>query len=312
MNIGIVPSQETIEELNTLQPHINLLVPFQRSKLKFYQEALPQFQVRGHTLLSANPINTFYLKSPILEKLQGMTTLEVEQYLLQDILEFLEQHRGQITTYEALNEVINYGGQPRKTPWSRQFYRTLIKEIRQFDPSLCLYYSDYYYINAQKYLAIRSLLQDLQLDGVCIQLHLSLLSTQIYHYFLRDYLGQIVRQFKVKGYKVDITEVGIRIKYANIFRLTKKRNFRDRFSVIRDAAHEMLLNTIPLSQRRNLQKQLYTYLLDRCLDWKVDNFYCWGTDRNFARRKEPGDEPGDEPSFIDRQLHYKLNKIYLP
>lgn len=193
MYIGIAPGKETIEQLTTLLPYINFLVPFKQSNLKPYQEAFPKIKVRGHTLLSPNPINTFYLKSPHKEQLQQMTTLEVERYLLQDILEFLDRHRNQITEYEALNEIIDYSGQPRKAPWSTEFYSVLIKAIRQFDPSLCLYYSDYYYINRKKCSSIKSLLQDLQLDGVCIQLHLSILSTQLYHYFVTGYLAQLVQ-----------------------------------------------------------------------------------------------------------------------
>lgn len=300
LGIGLQIYSETPLHLNRWP--IDFALPlFCASTLTFdeIKTHLPHLELRGETLLSPHHYNNRYLWQRHAQRLQGKTKLESEHYITNDILSKIERRCDRIVRWECFNELIKDKGNPRKCAlWGQEFYPSLLAQIRAKFPHLTLLYSDYNYSSLAKASAIAELVKELKLDGVCIQLHLSIFSFRWLTFIANGRLEALIQTYKNQGLAVDITEVSIRLAVPHNLFAIQLENCRQQ-SWLKDFLHEKALHSIPVEFRAEYQCFLWQKLIEITERAGADYFYGFKTDRDFPIEC-------DRPTLVDRDFNWKL------
>lgn len=303
MKIGIGLRIDEAIAPHLLNLPINFVVPYcNRGVTRIPQLRLslpPHIEIKGETLLSPHHHNNRYLWD-YYAHLRGKTKLETERYILRDILQKIEKRSPYINQWELFNELVKDNGNFRKCEkcefWDSEFYPKVVREVRSLFPEHRLLYSDYNFKSVEKYQSIQKLVNELNLDGVCIQLHLAIASLRWIDFLSRSTFANIVKYFHDLNKWVVVSEVGIRMNTPSTFAMLGTRVLRSE-ALIKDLLQYRGMRMIPEELRRSLAIHLWQWLIERCLSIGVDEFYCFQSDRDFVH---------DEPSLVDRDFNWKL------
>lgn len=299
---GLRVTSENLQHISKLP--IDFIVPYcNRNVVRINQLAiaLPHLTLIGETLLSPHYFNNRYLWE-YYAHLRNHTKLETERYILRDILQKMERRSPFIKQWEIFNELVKDNGSYRKCEkhelWDREFYAQVIKEVRSLFPHYTLMYSDYNFPYPQKETAIATLVDELGLDGVCMQFHLSIASINWLRYIPTSRFENCVSYYQKKGKKIVVSEAGIRLNMPSITAMAGEKMLRDG-NLIKDLIQYKGMDILPVTLKRQLGNALWRSLIHRCQELGVDEFYCFKDDSCFER---------DEPSLIDKDFNWKLEQ----
>lgn len=297
LGAGLLISEVNLPLLNNLP--LDFVVPYFHSPtvdIDTINSTYPQLEIKGEALLSAHEPNNRYMGDDYTH-LRNKTRLETEQFILNDILETIEKRQHLINQWEVFNEVVRTKDARRKCElWGNEFYAQIVRAIRQTYPDKQLIYSDYNCVDEGKMSAIYKLINELNLDGIAIQLHLSLVSKDWIFFIASGKLEDLTKQFHDQGKKVTISEAGIRIHCPHTFAVDGGEMIRKRVQV-KDLFQMSLLSVFGTPEKRIMQRNQWKWLINYCESIGVDEFYCFKADASFSQ---------DEPSLIDKDYQFKI------
>lgn len=299
LGVGLKITEENLPKLKQLP--VDFLVPYNsKSSIEISQVKTthPHLAIKGSTLLSPRKENNQFLWNNY-QFLQSCTLLESEQHILRYLLKKVEENKCYINQWELFNEIVKDNGKPRNCHlWSNEFYSKVVKEMRLLAPGTQFLYSDYNFAHENKSVVIQSLMDELRLDGVCMQFHLSIASINWLRYIPTSKFENCVSYYRHLGKKVVISEAGIRLNHPSITAMAGEKMLRDG-NLVKDLIQHKGMELLPVTLKRRLGIALWQSLIHRCQDLGVDEFYCFKNDSEFER---------DEPSLIDRDFKWKLEQ----
>jgi GH35 family endo-1,4-beta-xylanase len=266
VNIGIAVGPTLFDELEpeyaeTLAREFNMIVPENAMKWGAVEPAPNQFvwslpdaivkiaqknkqKVRGHTLVwheqLPNWVHQITDRNAMLAALKNHIQTTVTHY------------KGQIDTWDVINEAISDSGGLRSTPFlntiGKDYFELAFRWAHEADPDAKLFYNDYNTdgIN-QKSDEVYALVKDLlakgvPINGVGFQAHIDAGFDVVSQRVLENY-----QRFRDLGLEVQITELDVQSN-----------------------------SSIPASEHLTRQAKVYGDLLEICLEVKCSAFMMWG------------------------------------
>jgi GH35 family endo-1,4-beta-xylanase len=266
VNIGVAVGPTLFDEFEpeyaeTLAKEFNMVVPENAMKWSAVQPAPDQFvfalpdaivkiaqknkqKIRGHTLMWHEQLPTWVLqitdRDAMIAALKNHIQTEVKHF------------KGQIDTWDVVNEAISDSGGLRNTPFlktiGKEYFELAFRWAHEADPDAKLFYNDY------------------NTDGINRK------SDDVY---------ELVKDLKAKG--VPITGVGFQAHIDAGFNVVSQRvlenykRFRDLGLEIQITELDVQTNSsYPASEHLTRQAGVYADLMRICLEVKCSAFMMWG------------------------------------
>ncbi len=266
INIGVAVGPTLFEDLEpeyaeTLAREFNMVVPENAMKWAAVQPAPNQFvwslpdaivkiaqqnkqKIRGHTLVWHEQLPSWVLQ---------ISDRETMMAALKDHIQTEVKHyKGQIDSWDVINEAISDSGGLRNTPFlktiGQDYFELAFRWAHEADPAAKLFYNDYNTdgIN-QKSDEVYALVKDLKAKGVPItgvgfQAHIDAGFDVVHEHVLENY-----QRFRDLGLEVQITELDVQSN-----------------------------SSYPASEHPTRQAKVYGDMLETCLAVKCSAFMMWG------------------------------------
>jgi GH35 family endo-1,4-beta-xylanase len=266
VNIGVAVGPTLFDEFEpeyaeTLAKEFNMVVPENAMKWSAVQPAPDQFvfalpdaivkiaqknkqKIRGHTLMWHEQLPTWVLqitdRDAMIAALKNHIQTEVKHF------------KGQIDTWDVVNEAISDSGGLRNTPFlktiGKEYFELAFRWAHEADPDAKLFYNDY------------------NTDGINRK------SDDVY---------ELVKELKAKG--VPITGVGFQAHIDSGFNVVSQRVLEN-YKRFRDLGLEVQITELdvqtsssyPASEHLTRQAGVYADLMRICLEVKCSAFMMWG------------------------------------
>jgi endo-1,4-beta-xylanase len=163
-------------------------------------------QIRGHTLV-------WHQQTPT--QVQNLNATDLRAAMLRHIDTVVTHYRGQLASWDVVNEAFNDDGTQRQSFWLQKLGQTYIADAfraaRTADPNVKLYYNDFNIegLGAKSnavFTMVQSLKQQGLIDGVGFQTHLAV------QFPFPTQMQQNLQRFADLGLDVAVTELDVRMQ----------------------------------------------------------------------------------------------------
>ena len=202
--------------------------------------------------------------------MKSLTSLELEKVLKDYIFETVSRYRGQVQSWNVLNEAINDHGRARPSLWKQieNFIPKCYQWAHEADPEAELLYCDYRVHTVGRWKAVSKMIREMKanhvpIHGVGLQLH---------HDMFRSLAISTVR---LTGAIQDLRQLGVNVHIAEVT------------IAIQDPIQKM-----PDAVKFKMHAAAYRQLLKAALAGGVKSFNIWGPTDLFSQHVPVETTPG--------------------